>query len=151
MLIDAHRLNERLAVFLGIFIFVSGFLFSLNTVIPTRYGFTVAESQFMSLVSGSAIFTIGSFFAVAIDNHFKNMYQFKSKILRFILKNTSLLCDIAVVSILVLSLFLTPALKIMPPFYFNLMLIGISYGLTCNLVFRAIIPNLRKRTDLQVV
>lgn len=68
------NLNERVTIFLAVLVFALGFFFSLGSIVPYRHGFTIAETLVLSLVAGSAIFTIGSFLSKAIGYEVKNRY-----------------------------------------------------------------------------
>lgn len=76
LLVEPNKLNERLTVYLAIFIFVAGFFFSLDSIIPYSNGFTSIQSLFLYLVIGSGLLIIGSFFSKGVtaffeDHHFK--------------------------------------------------------------------------------
>ena len=70
LLVEPNKLNERLTVYLAIFIFVAGFFFSLGSLVPYSNGFTSIQSLFLYLVISSGLLTVGSFFSKGISTYF---------------------------------------------------------------------------------
>lgn len=139
MFVEPTRLNERITVYLAVFVFVAGFFFSLSSLVPFRLGLTVAEILVLSLVTGSALFVIGSFFSKAISIHFEDA-RLRSKRGRFIIHNAGIFTDFILGIILVYFLSLYGVLNEIPLWQLVSIIIGIFYGLT----FRAIIPFVKK-------
>lgn len=116
------KLNERITVFLAILIFVSSFFFTLRSMIPYRYGFTIAEILVLSLVVGSAIFTIGSFLSKAISDQVDSCY-------------VSIISDLIAVLFLLVFLWQFGIFQVpIPAMHIFLIIIGIWYGL----IFRTV-------------
>ncbi len=133
LIVEPSKLNERLTVFLAVFIFVAGFYFSLGSFVPYRYGFTIAEGLFLSLVIGSAFFTIGSFVAKSIGTQVRKV-RFSNNVLNFTIVNIGLIIDF--VAALLVCYVVSGYLSMMPILISLSIISSISYGLLLRIAFK---------------
>ena len=134
MFVEAKRgLRERVTVFLAILVFSAGFFFNLSSMVPFRFGFTTAEVLVLSLVFGSALLTIGSFFSKAINTDLKNSPIHTTGFANAVLRQSALIVDLGFTLLLIYFLWIFHAFDATPLLYSYLIYFGVVYALIYRL------------------
>ena len=63
----ADHFKNRLTVYLAPFVFIVGFLYTLESWAPTRFGFAIAELLVISLILGTVVFVVFSFISASLS------------------------------------------------------------------------------------
>lgn len=167
LLVEPARLNERLTVFLAIFIFGAGFFFSLGSTVPLRIGFTSIEILFLYLIIGSGLLTVGSFFSKGVSayfdqnlnlNYFLNPLKFSNKLIGSIVvrvlricglirRNLGLLVDLCLT--LLLYWLIKDALIGLP--IASLVVLGVFFGIGFRIILKISLFFARKKLHREIV
>lgn len=170
LLVEPKKLNERLTVYLAIFIFVAGFFFSLSSIVPYRIGFTSIEILFLYLVIGSGLLTVGSFFSKGVSAFFDDenlnlsnfLYNLKLSrkrigsivdwILRLcglIRRNWGLLVDLSL-TLTLYFLWIRNVLVAVPAIADSIV-VGLFFGIGFRIILKTFSFFARKRLHLEMV
>ena len=122
------HLRNRLTVYLTSFVFIVGFFYTIGSLVPRRFGFTIAELMVITLTLGTVALVVSSFISASLSEH-----------RRQVLVNTfadlgAMIC----VLVLLLSIFKvrytqTPILLSIPILDSILIVIALTYGLTIRI------------------
>jgi hypothetical protein len=74
LLIKPSDLEHRLAIYLSLSVFITGFFFQIERFIPFRIGFTIAEATLLSLFVITGIFTMFSIISYTLKDILKDDY-----------------------------------------------------------------------------